>query len=190
MFRILELLVSLSAALLFMVVMAGATTYRYVDANGTTCYADDLSSVPSQFQSRVVIVVDKQTKSGGQDRVKSNSVQTVPEKSGAGSTESTTFLRPNFLFLGGLLVVAILLAYRVQKSGRLELAIRIQAISVVLCLCLAAVINHDITSSIAGAVHAGYAKIRDEMKAQEERDKKPLKTLSEKVDEMMQQIQK
>jgi hypothetical protein len=169
---------------------ADATTYRYLDANGTTCYTDDLSSVPPRFQSRVVIVVDKQGKGKKQDRPKAAPVQTVSEdKSGESVAPSTSF-RLNWLFLSCLLVTGFFVAHRVQKSGRIERAFRIRTVSVFLVFCLAVVFNQDITDKITGAVRDKYSGMQAEMKAQEERDKKPLKTLSEKMDEMIHEAQK
>lgn len=189
MYRIFFFAVACIVSCHFMVLSADATTYRYLDANGTTCYADDLSSVPSQFQSRAVIVVDKQAKGKNKNKPNIASVQGTTENKSEKNAIQTVFFRFNWLFLACLLAGGFFTAHRIQKGGKIALALKIRAASVFLVVCLAAAFNRDITDIIIGAVHGNYSEISSKIKAQEERDKKPLKTLSEKVDEMMQQVQ-
>lgn len=162
---------------------AYATTYRYVDGNGNTCYADGLENVPEQYHSRVVVVVNGK-RATPITKTKENASGSVPE------VKKTNFaFRLNWLVLLCLLAVGILIAQRVRQSGRLEYGFRIQVFSVIIVLLLFIPLNFDLVRSATGTLQAKKQQLQTEIKEQEDRDKKPLKTLSEKVDEMMQQVQ-
>ena len=164
--------------------VAYATTYRYVDANGATSYADGLENVPEQYRSRVVVVVSGKhaTPITKNKENVSDSVQKTSKKDFA--------FRLNWLVLLCLLAAGILIAQRVKQSGRLEQGFRIKVAAVMIVLLLFIPFNLDLVRSASGVLQAKKQRIQAEIKEQEDRDKKPLKTLSEKVDEMMQQVQK
>ncbi|SKA20884.1 hypothetical protein SAMN02745119_03139 [Trichlorobacter thiogenes] len=160
-----------------------ATTYRYLDGNGNTCYADGLENVPAQYHSHVVVVVNGK-RATPITKTKENVSGSVQE------IKKTDFtFRFNWLVLLCLLAIGIFIAQRVRQSGRLEYGFRIQVFSVIIVLFLFIPLNFDLVRSATGALQAKKQQIQTEIKEQEERDKKPLKTLSEKVDEMMQQVQ-
>ena len=176
------------AMLMLMTTLSLATTYRYLDSNGTTCYADGLENVPEQYRSHVVIVVSGKhatpiKKANEATPAAATSVAAEPEK-------SALKFRFNWLVLFCLMVSGFIVAHRIRQKGRIEQAFRIQLGSVVAVLLLFVPMNLDIVRSVTGSVKAKKQQIQTEMKEQAERDKKPLKTLSEKVDEMMQQVQK
>lgn len=163
---------------------AYATTYRYLDGNGNTCYADGLESVPAQFRSRVVVVVN-----GKRATPVTRAQDDVSALEKEAKKPDLTF-RLNWLLLLCLLAIGIFIAQRVRRSGRLEYGFRIQVAAVTLVLFLFIPLNLDLIQLATGALKIKKQQIQTELKEQENRDRKPLKSLSEKVDEMMQQVQK
>ena len=186
---------SLTAFILMCVITATvsvlyATTYRYIDANGATCYADGLSNVPPAYQSRVVIVLKSDVPHQVRFKTVKPAIAAVTSHQTAPVQDQQRSFRINWGFLLVVLTAGFIAAGRIQRQGKIARAGQLRLATVLLTVAMAVLLNQDLANRIVTSLRQKQTDISETLREQEEKDKKPLKTLSEKVDEMMQQAEK
>jgi len=160
--------------------------YQYTDANGTVNFVESPEMVPQRHRSKAVKKDNKNVQSANQPTQVNNAppataqepdvkkVQDVPKN-------STNWLRWNFGFLILLIILRFIIAKRMEQLKKPDHAIFFRRATLLLLIGVAFYFNKDIVYGGADAISFKVTAIQQKMAEQREKDRKPLKTLSEKM---------
>jgi len=165
--------------------------YQYTTPDGTVCFVESPEMVPRRY--RPTSIGKNHTREQGDKKPKQfdNTTSALRESGsdkvqGSSETSSSGF-RWNFVLLVLLGVIGFLVAKRIEQPRSFKYASYFRGITLCMLVVLAYLFNRDIVGGCMEAVRLKVATIRKTIAEQKEKDRKPLKTLSEKVDELMQQ---
>lgn len=175
-------------------VSASGGYYQYVDDSGAVCMTDTLAKVPAKYRSKAVLVpFEKKLPRKNALKPTSTAATTAPERGTPPADKPGTVasgFRWNWLFL--LLLGAGLwyASLKIEQRGLITRASRFRWAMLCLLAVLAYLFNRDIAYSVTAGVKEKIDGLRQTIAEQEEKDKKPLKTLSEVIEEKMQEAVK
>lgn len=181
-------------ACLLIVGLTGSTSsayYQYTTADGTVCFVESPDMVPRRYRPKSI--GKNYTHEQGDKKPKQfNNTTSVMRESGGyklqGSSETgSRGFRWNFVILVLLGVIAFFVAKRIEQPRSFKHALYFRGLALCMLVVLAYLFNRDIVGGCLEAVRLKVAAIRKTIAEQKEKDRKPLKTLSEKVEELMQQ---
>ncbi|NJD38119.1 MAG: hypothetical protein FIA89_07320 [Geobacter sp.] len=175
--------------------VSAAGYYRYTDDAGTVCMTDKLANVPARYRSKAVLVpfekkpLRKKTieSTSSADLTLSETVTSPAEKPVAIKTAGFRWNWLLLLLLGAGLWYA---SQRIEQRGLIARASRFRWAMLCLLAVLAYLLNRDIASSVTANIKERIDGLRQTIAEHEERDKKPLKTLSEVIEEKMNEAVK
>lgn len=175
--------------------VSAAGYYRYTDDSGTVCMTDKLANVPTRYRSKAVLVpfekkpLQKKTiePASSADLTLSETVTSSAEKPVAIKTAGFRWNWLLLLLLGAGLWYA---SQRIEQRGLMARASRFRLAMLCLLAVLAYLLNRDIASSVTANIKERIDGLRQTIAEHEERDKKPLKTLSEVIEEKMNEAVK
>jgi hypothetical protein len=169
-----------------------AEIYKYTDSEGIVCLTDNFDSIPARYKAKVVVKVKESP-----PRQLKESPPRQPEQAQspavAASERETTENNPrpaaargfrwNIILLVLIGLSGVVVARIMGSSGESRLAGWIR-LAVFAGVALAAVwLNLDIIKDLAEQVTGKAATVRSTIHEQLEKDKKPLKPLSQVVEE-------
>ncbi len=174
--------------------VSAAGYYRYVDDSGTICMTDTLANVPARYRSKAVLVpFEKKTPRKNVAEPTTTSSTISPERDATPvdkpGTKASSF-RLNWLFLLLLGAGFSYAALKIERRGLLAHASRFRWAMLCLLVVLAYFFNRDIAHSVTAGIKERIDGLRQTVAEHEERDKKPLKTLSEVIEEKMNEAVK
>lgn len=186
--RRIVILVTITVLMLGLTCVTSSAYFKYTTADGTTCFAESLELVPSRYRSKAVEISyardrrrtmpehpDRATYSPEPGR---REAEDIPATAGKG-------FRWNLGWLGLLGVLGFLFAKRIERRGFFGHAFNIRRMILLALAVLACFFNWDIVSGCMEAIRLKVASIRKSIALQREKDKKPLKPLSERVEEVI-----
>jgi hypothetical protein len=177
----------LMATLLMTPKNSAAEFYKYTDSEGIVCLTDNFDSIPARYKAKAVVEKVKESPPRQPEQAQSPAV--------AASERETTENNPrpaaargfrwNFVLLVLIGLSGVVIARIMGSSGESRLAGWIR-LAVFAGVALAAVwLNLDIIKDLAEQVTGKAATVRSTIHEQLENDKKPLKPLSQVVEEKM-----
>ncbi len=167
--------------------------YQYTDANGTVNFVESPEMVPQRYRPKAHKKVDKDVQSANQpNQVNNAPPATVQEPDGKRVQDvpktSTNWIRWNFGFLLLLVILRFIIAKRMEQLEKPDHALYFRRATLLLLIGVAFYFNKDIVYGSADAISFKVAEIQKKIAEQREKDKKPLKTLSEKMLESAQDL--
>ncbi len=183
----------------FLIILFAAPTladyYRYKDASGTPGYTDRLENIPPEYRHTAVKLTLQETDKNRRPVIRNESRQIKPqvtavtvESSPLPTQSSEIKFRWNWLFLAVFLLSGFVCAGVIEKRRMIAFSYRFRVGTVFAALLLGVVFNMDIARKTISYIEMKYKTARQAMAEQEAKDKKPLKTLSDKVDDMVNQV--
>jgi hypothetical protein len=179
---------------LLIVILTSSTSsayYKYTTADGTVCFVDSIEMVPPRYRSKAIETGYARERSDEMSKQIGRSTSAIREsgshKVQDSSETSSNGFRWNFGMLVLLAVLGFFIARRIEQRGLFKHASRFRCITLFLVVVLAYFFNRDIVDECTEAIRLKVAATRKSIAEQREKDRKPLKPLSERVEELMQQ---
>ena len=163
---------------------AGAAFYRYVDGKGVVCYTDSLNSIPPRYRDKAREVVVKDNAPPPATRAAEEVAEPVvssPEKVVAASGG----FRWNLVCLAVLGVLGVIISRVFASNSQPGLASAIRTATFVGVVVAALLLNRDLARYGLTMLTGKVTELRKAANEQIEKDKKPLKPLSQVVEEKM-----
>jgi len=165
--------------------------YQYTTADGTVCFVESPEMVPRRYRSKAIENSDTQEQGNKKSKQFNNTTSAIREsgsyKVQDSSETSSSGFRWNFVMLVLLGFIAFFIAKKIEQPRLFKHASHFRRITLCMLVVLAYFFNRDIVGGCTEAIRLKVAAIRKSIAEQKEKDRKPLKPLSEKVEEMMQQ---
>jgi hypothetical protein len=179
---------------LLMVSLTSSTSsayYKYITTDGTVCFVERLDMVPPRYRSTAI---ENRHTRGRSDKVSKQAESTtsaIQESGGHKVQDNSETSGSGFRWNFGVLVLlgasGFFIARRIEQRGFFKRASHFRSITLVLVVVLAYFFNKDIVDGCTEAIRLKVAATRKSIAEQREKDRKPLKRLSERVYELMQQ---